>query len=514
MAVFKKTVLKVGNYQSPDGNVEVTPERLRHWETMHKKLKVNKQVVPCNWDHLNDPVKAVPMSQDSFKKKRSARDTVGHLREFRVADDGQSAELSVQVLKKDAESAAKSNSVYVSPVIYPQWKDGGGNEYTDVITHVDFVNHPVDHSQGPFVPTDMAIRMSTDIAEKNQVVLYRLAVEDEIEDEENDDDEEVDVDIEVEVDADDDNDGEAEVDAEAVPAEGEEEGGGEDAVIDQLLTDADLGIDSEGESLDDMDADAEDNLLEVDDDDLFSEGEADEEEVVELSEEGDPLDPLADPDALVEPGMEAEVEPEAEPINDKITADLERAGIAAPEIDADADPRGFLMYLCGVLRQKAMDEGTLDDSQDDLVEMSPDIATLSLQLQNATRRAETSEAKLIESSRNRITETLDGLFKTGRITGEEHEQYSTKLTTVRMSLNDEGGTIRTDVDAFIESRETLPLNAVAPEGFRAMSLDGKEDSPEAPEGWSAGSQLTGQDVRQFVDEQAKKFPGQLRETKS
>ena len=30
------------------------------------------------------------------------------------------------------------------------WRDGKGQSYSDSITHVDFVNHPVDHSQGPF----------------------------------------------------------------------------------------------------------------------------------------------------------------------------------------------------------------------------------------------------------------------------------------------------------------------------------------------------------------------------
>jgi hypothetical protein len=42
-------------------------------------------------------------------------------------------------------------------VILNSWKDGANNEYRDVITHVDFVNHPVDHSQGPFVPAEQPI---------------------------------------------------------------------------------------------------------------------------------------------------------------------------------------------------------------------------------------------------------------------------------------------------------------------------------------------------------------------
>ncbi|MGH9931696.1 MAG: hypothetical protein ACREA9_21040 [Pyrinomonadaceae bacterium] len=84
------------------------------------------------------------------QKRRSAKNTVGELSEFNLAADGQSAELVLEVSDPTAEGRADRNEVYVSPVIMERWKDGAGNEYSDLITHVDFVNHPVDHSQGPF----------------------------------------------------------------------------------------------------------------------------------------------------------------------------------------------------------------------------------------------------------------------------------------------------------------------------------------------------------------------------
>ena len=494
MAVFKKTVLKVGTYHSPDGTVEVTPERLKHWAATHKRLVSNKQVVPCNWDHLDDPVKAVPMSRDTFRRRRSARDTVGHLRDVKLASDGQSVELHLQVLKKDAKEAASNNTVYVSPVIYPNWRDGGGNEYQDVITHVDFVNHPVDHSQGPFVATQlgtvgMAIRMSTDMQSKG-VVLYQFSSDekekmkdyddekelDELEGEESEADEDVVVDVDVDTNGEDSEDSEDLV----------------DEFSDFELTDEDLGLATEEEPVDEElgdggaeePVDAEDNILDVEDSELFDDEPVEEEDVAEMSED-------------------------SEPLREKIAGDLERAGIAMPEIDPDVDPGAFLLHLCGILRQKAMDEGTLDDAGADLVEQAPDIATMSLQ--KATRRAETAEARLIEASRHRKKQILDSLFKTGRVTGAEHEKYSAKLSVVNMSLNANGKTKQTSVDAFISSRATLPKNAVTP--LRSMSLAGTEEV-ESSDGWSSGTKLTAGDAKRFVDAQADRFPGQLNNTKT
>lgn len=158
MAKFRKAVLKVGKYHSPDGVVEVTPARLNHWAVQHAKLTQAKQVVPIAWDHADNESDLQPVAMDAFnRRKRSAKNTVGHLKEFRVADDGQSAELTLDVHDQLATAKASDNSVFVSPVILSKWQDGAANVYHDVITHVDFVNHPVDHSQGPFEPAPETI---------------------------------------------------------------------------------------------------------------------------------------------------------------------------------------------------------------------------------------------------------------------------------------------------------------------------------------------------------------------
>jgi hypothetical protein len=150
MVGFKKAVLRVGKYFSPDGEVPVTPDRLRHWQNEFRRMKAARQVIPVDWDHAEQSNRAglTPLSLGDFRKRRSARNTVGHLVDFDVTDEG--AVLTLDVPDEEAAGKADKNLVFVSPVISPIWRDGAANEYADCITHVDFVNHPVDHSQGPF----------------------------------------------------------------------------------------------------------------------------------------------------------------------------------------------------------------------------------------------------------------------------------------------------------------------------------------------------------------------------
>lgn len=156
--VFSKAILAVGTYHSPDGTVHVTPERLRHWEREVSKLQQVGYAIPSHFNHANEIDLLSPIPDEELKNKisRSAQATVGKLRSFKVSEDGNSAEILLETLTPSAKEAVGSNAIYVSPVIFPEWKDGAGNQYQDVITSFDLVDHPVDYSQSPFVP---AIRM-------------------------------------------------------------------------------------------------------------------------------------------------------------------------------------------------------------------------------------------------------------------------------------------------------------------------------------------------------------------
>lgn len=196
MATFKKALLRVGTYESPDGSVVVTRERLANWRKQFRRMGKANQVVPSGWDHSDDVAEQTPMSVKAFSDPsniKSAQKTVGRLLKFELTPDGNAAELTLDITKPDAIESCRTNTIGVSPIIFDSWRDGKGNEYRDCITHVDLVNHPVDSDQGQFSEVHAtqgvccAIRMSLDAGKTAKV--FRMADDsDPTDDEEMDDD--------------------------------------------------------------------------------------------------------------------------------------------------------------------------------------------------------------------------------------------------------------------------------------------------------------------------------------
>lgn len=150
MARFIKTCLPCGTFHSPDGQVVITPQRLRTWALNFQRMGQNGYHVPMSWDHADNLEDAVPVKMGADRTvQRSAKNTAGLVKDFRLAKDGNSAEIVIDAEGRAADQA-RCNRVFLSPVIFPEWKDGQGNTYKDVITHVDFVDHPVDSKQQPF----------------------------------------------------------------------------------------------------------------------------------------------------------------------------------------------------------------------------------------------------------------------------------------------------------------------------------------------------------------------------
>ncbi len=150
---FTKAMLKVGEpMHSADGMVLTTPERLKHFADQHKKLRSAGYAVPSRWEHADKTEDMLPLSREEYKGKLDGRHAVGEMVDFKLAKDGQSAELTFDISDPRGIEQAEANRVKVSPIIAGWWKDGKGNTYTDVITHADLVERPVDHTQGPFVP--------------------------------------------------------------------------------------------------------------------------------------------------------------------------------------------------------------------------------------------------------------------------------------------------------------------------------------------------------------------------
>lgn len=155
MAKFKKAILHAGRtYHSPDGDVEVTPDRLKRWEANHKRLTAANYAAPTAWDHAADVAGASPVKLSRKGELPSAEKTVGKLAGFKVAKDGSHAEILLDITDPIAKGRVERNEVFVSPIIMDRWQDGAKNVYEDVITHVDLVTWPVDNSQKPFVPVE------------------------------------------------------------------------------------------------------------------------------------------------------------------------------------------------------------------------------------------------------------------------------------------------------------------------------------------------------------------------
>lgn len=149
---FTKAVLRVGEtMQSPDGAVPITAERLKNFAEQHTRLKSAGYVVPSRWEHADDTADMIPLAAEDLPKRLDGRHAVGDMSEFKLAPDGQSAELTLAVSDKRAIEQCEANRVKVSPIIAAWWKDGRGNEYRDFLSHADLVERPVDYTQGPFV---------------------------------------------------------------------------------------------------------------------------------------------------------------------------------------------------------------------------------------------------------------------------------------------------------------------------------------------------------------------------
>lgn len=191
MPQYKKAILRVGTYQSPDGTVQVTPQRLKHWANQFRKMKARNLAVPVSFDHSDDYERQIPVAFSTDRRKAlSAVNAVGHLSDFKVAADGKSAEIVLDLPDEKAAAKAEQNVVEVSPVIHPTWRDGRGNSYRDVIGHMDLVVHPVDNSQTKFKRLEgvaMSIRMSLGKGKKGAKV-YRMA-DDQDDDNKRDDEE-------------------------------------------------------------------------------------------------------------------------------------------------------------------------------------------------------------------------------------------------------------------------------------------------------------------------------------
>jgi len=410
---FQKTMLRVGEYHSPDGKVCVTPRRLRHWASNFQRLDSAKQVVPMHWDHGSDVDSLRPLSEREFSsnRTRSAKNSVGKLTDFKVSADGKSAEITFQTLEPAATRKVASNAVYVSPVIFPQWKDGAGNQYKDLITHLDLVNHPVDHSQSLAKPVSPNGAVACALRMGLGTQPYRLGAA--MADKDYEKDEMLDDEI---------------LDDEMMDEEILDEEMGDEDEADMLGDDLAGDPDFEDEMMDDGE-EIEDFDAELDDLGMDTGEELEMDVVDDGSAVGDLMLALADHDVVL---------PEDTTMENFMDR-LRTALIAKKGGSADAEPN-----------DNGFDDG-------DTIVADPQIATMS--------------AFANKSYNAKINRQLTKLLKSGRCTPAEYRQRKKQASTVRLSLNAQGKPKQTILSAWIKSRASLPAGATwsSREKLRRMS---------------------------------------------
>lgn len=138
--------------QSPDGKVHTSRERALGWQANFRKLKAAGYNHPAPWAHQKD-AKPLPGDDAYWKSKYNA----GYVEDLLVDDEGNVGfVLDLPGLAHDKASNAvidpqlKTAIKEVSAGIFPEFTDGKGNKYVDVIGHVALTPWPVVADQPGF----------------------------------------------------------------------------------------------------------------------------------------------------------------------------------------------------------------------------------------------------------------------------------------------------------------------------------------------------------------------------
>lgn len=144
MAKFKKKVLEEGRYQSPDGMIDITKDRIKHWAASFQKMKAAGLKIPIPWGHQS---KASPDydEREFYESKYNG----GYLEDLQADKNGCLIAI-VDIPKEDDAQRIGTTVREVSPQVETKWKDGRGKVWDDVITHIALVTHPVVPGQDNF----------------------------------------------------------------------------------------------------------------------------------------------------------------------------------------------------------------------------------------------------------------------------------------------------------------------------------------------------------------------------
>lgn len=178
---FQKDLIPIGTFYSPQGKVEVTPQRVRRWVQKFNELKRRGVHFPIPWGHQ---LTAIPqeLDQEQFQLALSrrvaeeAKFNAGFISE--LFENPVNGALAMRAEVPPGYEIDESGDIInrmlgtrireVSAGIAPFWVDGSGQKHRDIIAHAALVPLPVVMGQNGFTALSTAptcgriIYLSTD----------------------------------------------------------------------------------------------------------------------------------------------------------------------------------------------------------------------------------------------------------------------------------------------------------------------------------------------------------------
>ncbi len=158
--LYRKKALPVGVHHAPEGDVVVTPQRVKRWVEKFNELKADGVNFPTPWGHL---LSAVPKHDKEGRKRVLAEGNAGYIERLEQDPvDGSLIELATVPPGWEAEKDAAGNDtgdlinrdkgtrIREVSVAIGNWRDGKGRRHEDIILHAALVPLPVWHGQTPF----------------------------------------------------------------------------------------------------------------------------------------------------------------------------------------------------------------------------------------------------------------------------------------------------------------------------------------------------------------------------
>lgn len=165
---FTKTILTPGRYLVNDGKggrawTMITEDRLKHWASQHAAMIEAGLHVPAPLVHKKDAQPVLNRGEID----PNARNNIGFWEKLVVTPKGRLKGLIDVPVESDQQDVigkkVKSTSIWAEP----EYVDGKGRVWKDVLTHIAVTNHPIEPGQENFQPG--VIGMAQMLKEDGQV---------------------------------------------------------------------------------------------------------------------------------------------------------------------------------------------------------------------------------------------------------------------------------------------------------------------------------------------------------